>query len=137
MSRQTHIFVGSEASLTAIMAILERALDRPFIYEAGSDPYIRVDPVAIYIGQHEFGDDDITWPHGAPIPLHSQYPHWIEVRDAEKDPQRQESTAARIVDALKAAGRWKLVYIDDMQQVVDWFEPGGAGSGARADGAKH
>lgn len=128
MSRQTHIFIGTDQPVDAVMAILESALGRTFIHENGSDPYIRLDPVAVYVGPHEFDDDDITFADGSPIPLHSQYPHWIEVRDTERDLQRQEAVARQVFEALKAAGNWRLVLIDDMQHVTDSYDPAGHSS---------
>jgi hypothetical protein len=122
MSRQTHVFVGT-GQPEAVMAVLENALDCKFIHEEGSDPYIRLGSVAIYIGPHEFDDDDIAFNDGSPIPLHSQYPCWIEVRDTEKDLQRQEAVARQVFDVLKAAGRWPLVLIDDMQHLIDSYDP--------------
>lgn len=35
---------------------------------------------------------------------------------------RQE-VADKIFDALRAEGRWPVVYIDDMQKVLDRYEP--------------
>jgi hypothetical protein len=29
-----------------------------------------------------------------------------------------------IVDALRAEGRWPVVYVDDMQKALDRYEPG-------------
>src|SRR5712664_3530004 len=47
----------------------------------GCDLYIRVRTVAVYIGGHDFDDDDIAWPEGSDIPLRSVYPAMIEIRD--------------------------------------------------------
>jgi hypothetical protein len=68
------------------------------------------------------------WPmtarwRGTWVPLHSQYPHSIEVRDIDKDIERQQALARRIFEALKALRQWQLVYIDDMQQVIDSCNP--------------
>ena len=43
----------------------------------------------------------------------------IEIRDTSGDHQRQQEVADQIFTALKSAGRWRAVYIDDMQQVLD------------------
>lgn len=122
MSRNTDIFV-SAADPEEIMRVVEQALGRPVTREDGSDPYIRLDPDAVYFGLHEFGDDDITWPDGTPVRLHSQYPNWIEVRDTDGDHERQEQLGGRILDALKAHGTWKAILIDDMQRVMGSWSP--------------
>ncbi|MGN6176526.1 MAG: hypothetical protein ACTHPS_26780 [Streptosporangiaceae bacterium] len=59
------------------------------------------------------------------MPLASQYPCLIDVRDVTRDNRRQEEAAARIFDALKAENRWKVVYIDDMQKVLGRHDPAG------------
>jgi hypothetical protein len=40
----------------------------------------------------------------------------IEIRDTSGDLQRQQEMAGKIFIALKSAGRWRAVYIDDMQK---------------------
>lgn len=125
MSRNTDIFVSADGPVEEVMGVVERALGREFVSEKESAPYIRLDPDAVYFGRHEFGDDDISWPDGTPVPLHSQYRHWIEVRDTEGDHGRQEALGARIFAALRADGRWKAVFIDDMQRIVDSYAPDG------------
>src|ERR1700722_19215506 len=67
MSRQTFIFVSAPAQ--DAVHLIEQALGRQFIRAEGSDPYIRVGTVAVYVGGHEFDDDDIAWPQGSDIPL--------------------------------------------------------------------
>jgi hypothetical protein len=47
----------------------------------------------------------------------------VEVRDLDRDPDRQLATARQIYEALKASGKWKLVLGDDMQKVIDMYEP--------------
>ena len=74
MSRQTFIFVGTTAQNADLVRLVEHALGRRSTHQEGSDPYIRTESVAIYIGGHEFDDDDITWPEGSAIPLHSNFP---------------------------------------------------------------
>ena len=119
MSRNTYIFAGPPGSAEMVMSIVESALGRAFIRPAGSDPYIRADPVAVYIGGHDFDDGDIYSPAGTPIAVKTTYPNLIDIRDTERDFQRQQDTAARIFAAIKADGRIKAVYIDDMQHVLD------------------
>ena len=102
-----------------VMSIVESALGRAFIRPAGSDPYIRADPVAVYMGGHDFDDGDVCSPAGTPIAVKTTYPNLIDIRDTERDFQRQQDTAARIFAAIKADGRVKAVHIDDMQHVLD------------------
>jgi hypothetical protein len=78
--------------------------------------------VAIYVGEHDFDDDDIAWPGGSDVPLRSMYPTMIEFRDTGGDQQRQQAIAAQVFAALESAGRWPAVYIDDMQKVVDSYQ---------------
>ena len=81
MSRQTFIFVGTSADDGDLVRLLEQTLGRKFTREEGSDPYIRVGTAAVYLGSHEFDDDDIAGPTGQDISLASSYPALIEVRD--------------------------------------------------------
>jgi hypothetical protein len=124
MSRQTFIFVGTTVQDADLIRLVEQALGGHFRHEEGSDPYIRVGTVGVYIDGHEFDDDDITWPAGPEIPLHSEFPVMIETRDTSGDYRRQQEVADKIFDALRAAGRWPIVYIDDMQKVLDHYKPG-------------
>jgi hypothetical protein len=48
----------------------------------------------------------------------------VEVRDLDCNPDRQLAAARQLYEALKAAGKWKLVLADDMQKVIDSYEPG-------------
>jgi len=122
MSRQTFIFVGTAAHDGDLAHLLEQVLGRKFTNEEGSDPYVRVGTTAVYLGSHDFDDDDVDGPTGPDIPLASSYPALIEVRDTAGDQQRQEEIASNLFTRLRAAGRWPAVYIDDMQKVVDSFD---------------
>ena len=124
MSRQTFIFVGVPARDADLMHLIEQALGQQFIRAEGSDPYVRVGTVAVYAGGHEFDDDDIAWPQGPDIPLQSEYPAMIEIRDTGGDLQRQREIAGEIFAALRSAGRHRAVYIDDMQKVLDSYNSG-------------
>jgi hypothetical protein len=124
MSRQTFIFAGGSAGDAGLTRLVEQALGGHFLHEEGSDPYLRLGTVAVYVGGHGFDDDDITWPEGPEIPLHSEFPVMIETRDIGGDHRHQQEVADTIFAALRAAGRWPVVYIDDMQKVLDRYEPG-------------
>ena len=123
MSRQTFIFVSARTQDEDLMHLVEQAIGGRFIHEEGSDPYIRVGTVAVYVGRHEFDDDDIAWAEGSDIALRSEYPAMIEIRDTGGDQQRQQEFASKIFTALESAGRWRAVYIDDMQKVLDGYNP--------------
>jgi hypothetical protein len=123
MSRQTFIFVGTTAQDAELVRLVEQAVGQQFAREQGSDPYIRVGTVAVYAGGHEFDDDDITWPEGSEIPLHSKFPVMIEVRDINGNQHRQQQIADKIFAALQSGGHWPTVYIDDMQKVLDHYDP--------------
>jgi hypothetical protein len=125
MSRQTFIFAGTPAQDSELMHLIEQALDSTFSFEEGTDPYIRAGTVAVYLGGHEFDDDDIAWPGGPDVPLRSMYPAMIEFRDTGGDQHRQQAIARQVFAALESAGRWPAVYIDDMQKVLDRYQPAG------------
>jgi hypothetical protein len=123
MSRQTFIFVGTTARDADLMRLVEQKLGRQFTHEQGSDPYIQAGTAAVYVGRHEFDDDDITSPDGPEIPLHSRFPAMIEVRDTKGDQRRQQEIADEIFAALRSSGRWPVAYIDDMQKVLGYYDP--------------
>jgi hypothetical protein len=123
MSRQTFIFVGTTAQDTDLIRLVEDALGRQVTHEEGSDPYVQVGTTAVYVGGHEFDDDDITWPDGSVIPLHSKFPALIEVRDTTGHQLRQQQVADKIFAVLRSGGHWPAVYIDDMQKVLDRYDP--------------
>jgi hypothetical protein len=51
----------------------------------------------------------------------------IESRDTGGDQQRQQAVAGQVFAALESAGRWRSVYIDDMQKVLHSYQPPGNG----------
>jgi hypothetical protein len=124
MSRQTFIFVGAPARDHDLIRLVEHALGASFRHEEGSDPYARVGSTAVYLSAHEFDDDDIAWPDGPDIPLRSDYPAMLEIRDTGGDQQRQQTVGGQLFRALESVGRWPAVYIDDMQKVLDSCPPG-------------
>jgi len=54
MSRQTFVFVGVQARDADLMHLMEQTLGGTFTFEEGTDPYIRVGTVAVYVGEHDF-----------------------------------------------------------------------------------
>jgi hypothetical protein len=119
VARRTYVFAGPSGSASVLMSIIETATGRPFIREPGSDPYIRADPIGVYLARHDFDDGDIDAPDGRPIPLRTGYPYLVDIRDTERDLHRQQQAAAEIFAAIKADGRLKAVYVDDMQHVLN------------------
>jgi hypothetical protein len=100
------------------MGVIEDVMGRSFIREPGTDPYLRADPLAVYVGSHDFDDGDIDFPDGTPVPLRSGYPTLIDIRDTEKDQRRQEEAAGRIYAGLTADRSRKAILVDDMQRVL-------------------
>jgi hypothetical protein len=125
MARTVDLLVGTDEPLSAVTAVIEQALGGTFT-DPGTDDapaHLAYDRTDIYAGPHHFDDGDLQAPDGTPLDLHSRYPHWVEVRDLDRDPDRQLATARRLYEALKAVGKWKLVLADDMQKVIDTYEP--------------
>jgi hypothetical protein len=137
MSRQTFIFVQAQPHDAHLEHLVEQALGQRFTREEGSDPFIRTGTAAVYVGGHEFDDDDITGPEGTDVPLHSKYPTMIEVRDTAGDYQHQVKVADKVFNALRSQGRWGTVYVDDMQKVVNTYDPGDLGSQRGASSVDH
>jgi hypothetical protein len=40
-----------------------------------------------------------------------------------RDHQRQQEIGRQVFEALESAGRWRVVYIDDMQKVLNSYQP--------------
>jgi hypothetical protein len=123
VSRQTFIFVGASAQDHDLILLIEHTLGGSFRHEEGSDPYVRVVSTAVYLGAHEFDDDDIARPDGSDIPLHSNYPAMLEIRDTTGDQHQQQEIGSQLFRALESAQRWPAIYIDDMQKVLASFTP--------------
>ena len=125
MARNTDLFVGTSEPTSAVISVLEHAFGIPFTHSKGEDPYLPLGEVTVYIGGHHQDDDEIKGPDGTWewLPLHSEYPIRVEIRDLDHNEERQLSTARRVYDVLKAAGRWRLALVDDMQQLLDTHEP--------------
>jgi hypothetical protein len=125
VSHTTLIFAGPDEPASAVRDVIESVLGGRFTFpaEEGEDPYLVHERADVYVGPHDHEDDEIAFADGAWVPLRTAYPHRIEVRDIDRDTERQQALADRIFDALRADGRWQLVYIDDMQAVLDSYQP--------------
>jgi hypothetical protein len=119
MARRTYVVAGPADSADVLTSIIETALGQAVIREAGGDPYVRADPVAVYLSGHDFDDGDIDAPDGTSVALRTGYPHLADIRDIDRNEQRQHEVAARIYSAIKADGRLNAIYVDDMQHVVE------------------
>jgi hypothetical protein len=119
VSRVTYIFAGPPGSARVLMAVIEAAVGGPFSHEPGTDPYIRADPITVYVGAHEFDDGDMDAPDGQALALQTSFPLLVDIRDVDRDADRQQDAAARIFAAIKADGRLTGVFVDDMQHVLD------------------
>lgn len=123
MSWRTHIFASADAPIEDIRSLIEQALGGTFTTSTYDEPYLASGRTDIYATTgHEYEDDDLTWPDGTWVPLQSDYPHWIEVRNLDKDLDQQHTTARHIFDALKKAGRWRLLHVDNMK-LLDSHDP--------------
>jgi hypothetical protein len=125
VSRNTLIFAGPDESAGAVRDVIASVLGGTFTFpeQDADDPYLVHDRADVYVGPHDHQNDEIAFPGGAWIPLHTSYPHCVEIRDIDRDIDRQQALAARIFDALRADGRWQLVLIDDMQAVLNSYQP--------------
>ena len=65
----------------------------------------------------------ILMAYGSPTTAENVPAYLADIRDTERDLSRQQQAAAAIFAAIKADGRLKAVYIDDMQHVLDMTEP--------------
>jgi hypothetical protein len=125
VSLSTLIFAGPDEPPSAVRDVIESVLGGRFTFpaEKGEDPYLVYERADVYVGPHDHEDDEIAFPDGRWVRLRTVYPHRVEVRDIDRDTKRQQALARRIFDALRADGRWQLVYVDDMQAVLDSYQP--------------
>ncbi|GCB46338.1 hypothetical protein [Streptomyces sp. NL15-2K] len=59
---------------------------------------------------HEYEED-----HGVPF---QQYDSLLTVRDFDSNPERQETTARRIFEYLSSLGRYDLILVRDLQELL-------------------
>lgn len=72
---------------------------------------------------HRFDDETLEWPDGTFIKLRTAYPYRLDIRDVERDEKRQMEVGRRVYRALKDAGHWRVLLVDDMQDLIDHYEP--------------
>jgi hypothetical protein len=124
MARTTHLFVGGDGTLAEVRSAVEAVAGASFEVNRKGEAVLALGSTNVYLAEgHHFDDEDIEWAHGGWIKLRSEYPYWIEVRDGERDIDRQVEVAGRVFQALKNAGHWRLVLILDAQQILDHYEP--------------
>lgn len=116
MSRSVDVFIDADQPAQQVRRVLAGALGGRFQPSEDGTPYLPVGTrTVIYAGPHDFTDAAV-----APV---SQYAHWIEVRDLDRDHARQLRFARRVFDAAVAVGCWRVVLIDDMQHLVASYQP--------------
>jgi hypothetical protein len=74
--------------------------------------------LALDLGTHDFENDRDM--------LFEEYPYVITVRKIGRNAEFQTAAARRAFDALKAAGRYRLLLVSDLQSKLDEFDPQGA-----------
>ena len=122
MSRQTFIFVGTQARTLTWCTSSNRRSAGPSGPKK-ERPLHPVGTMAVYVGEHEFDDDDIAC-RRFDVPLRSLYPAMIEFRDTAAT-----SSASSVAGSLRRSRprAATAVYIDDMQKVLDGYQPPGNG----------
>jgi hypothetical protein len=125
VSQSSLVFAGPDEPVSAVRELIQSALGGSFTFppQENEDPYLAYERADVYVGPHDHEDDEVAFDDGSWVPLRSQYPHRVEIRDIDRDVECQEALARRVFDVLKADGRWQVVYIDDMQRVVDSYQP--------------
>jgi hypothetical protein len=124
MASTMDLFVGAEATLSDLRNVLEAAVGAPFKANADGELVVPRGSARLFLNDgHEFDDEEIRWPDGTWIKLHSEYRYWIEIRDVERDEDRQLEVAKSVFQALTDFGRCRLVLIYDMQRLVSGYEP--------------
>jgi hypothetical protein len=124
MASTIHLFVGVDATLTEIRKVIEAAVGASFGVNPEGELVVPFGSTRVFLEKdHEFDDQEIQWPDGTWIKLHSEYPYWVEIRDLERDENRQLEVGRYVFRALKTVGRWRLLLIYDMQNLLDQYQP--------------
>lgn len=121
MSRHAHVFVGGTSSIDEAASVIGHRLGEEFSIGPEGDLLLILDRTAVNLGPHEFEDGDMTYDDGRDILLATDFPIWFEVRDLDKDYDRQNSIAIQIFEAAKSAG-WRAVATDDLQTLLAAYE---------------
>lgn len=124
MAWTSRVFVGTDHA-DDLISTLEKSFDGTFTQADAAAPYLlalRDAHVSIYLDRHPFANDDIALADGTLIPLRSEYPYNVDVRDVDNDLANQRKVAQRVFDTLKQTARWKLVYVENEQLVLETYE---------------
>jgi len=119
MSAYDYVFIAPvhpvmEADL---VTDLERVLSTRFVRQPSDyATYLATAPgLALDLGTHDFENDrDMAF---------EEFPYVITVRKVGQDADFQLAAARRIVDALKATGRYRLLLVAELQRTLDEFSP--------------
>lgn len=115
MSTVDAVFVGTDEPIEEVARDLGHALHGSFERGPDGDLLLVRDRTALNLDTHDFVDD-------RDMPF-SQYPYWLEVRDFDRDDERQSKTAGKAFDAARRIGRWRLMLVHDLQHRVGSYEP--------------
>ncbi len=114
MSVSEDVFIDA-ATADEVRPVLEHAFGGTFTDREDGYAHLTTGRTVLDLGPHGFEDD-----RDMPV---SRYPWWIEVRDLDKDEERQAQAAARVFGILKNQRRWPLLLVHDMQRLVDSYTP--------------
>lgn len=124
MSRTTDAFISSHQPVETVLEAIAQAFGAPFHHPDDGAPYLVNGETDVYVHDtHRFDDDDVRRADGTWVPLASDYPHWIEIRNVASDQAQQRQVGEQVFEALKSFGYGKVVLIDNFQHVVDSYDP--------------
>ncbi|HEX4212300.1 MAG TPA: hypothetical protein VIA06_03100 [Candidatus Dormibacteraeota bacterium] len=104
--------------------VIEATAGRSLETNTDGNTYVAIGSTIVYfVKDHQFDDEDTEWPDGTWIKLHSGYPYRIEIRDIERNLDRQLETGRQLYSALKDVGCRRLLLISDIQALLDHYRP--------------
>jgi hypothetical protein len=118
VSAYHQIFLRPGDRLAALLADLAAFAGRePVPAEDGPADYaVGVEHAAVEVElQHDYEED-----FGIPF---ERYDLLLTVRDYDRDLERQERTAREVFDHLAATGRYELVLVLDLRELIDSAPP--------------
>jgi hypothetical protein len=118
MSTYHEIFVASELPVDVLLADLAfvagaeltRANGDPVDYSVG----VGRDAIQVEL-EHEYEED-----YGIPF---ERYPRVVTIRDYDRDMARQGDWAQRVFDHLASTGRYALLLVFDLHELIDSDPP--------------